>query len=101
MYFFLCFKFYFYLFTFSSSYFYGKITDQRAQDVLRMILKAGRCSLVLSHCQHQQVYLEIVRTKQAKYLFVKKECMRAAVFSETQRSFEEVCLRFNENEPLL
>lgn len=92
-----------YLYSTRGIYLY-KITNEH-RNVWRLYLEKNEFDLALSHCRDNQADRDIVLTKQAEAFFNKREFMRAAqIFSETQRSFEEVCLKFyqlNENEALL
>lgn len=81
-----------------------RITHEH-RNVWRLYLDKNEFDLALNHCRENQAFKDIVLTKQAEALFDKKEYMKSAqIFSETLRSFEEVCLKFyelNENEALL
>lgn len=92
-----------YLYTNKAIYRY-KITRED-RNVWRLYLDKNEFSLALSHCQDNPAYRDIVLTKHAEDFYEKKDYIRAAkIFSETQKSFEEVCLKFyehNENEALL
>uniref|UniRef100_A0A336LYU9 Vacuolar protein sorting-associated protein 18 homolog n=1 Tax=Culicoides sonorensis TaxID=179676 RepID=A0A336LYU9_CULSO len=92
-----------FLYTTKAIYRY-KITRED-RNVWQLYLDKNEFSLALSHCQDNPAYRDIVLTKHAEDFYEKRDFIRAAkIFAETQKSFEEVCLKFyeqNQNEALL
>lgn len=89
----------------SKSIFQYKITNEH-RNVWRMYLDKNEFELARKYCGDNPAHLDIVLVKQAELFFANKDYMRsAAIFSETQTSFEGVCLRFldevNEKQALM
>lgn len=88
----------------SKSIFQYKITNEY-RNVWRMYLDKNEFDLARKYCGDNPAHLDIVLVKQAELFFANKDYLRsAAIFSETQTSFEGVCLRFlevNEKQSLM
>lgn len=92
-----------YAFT-SKSIFRYKITNER-RNVWHMYLDKNEFELAKKYSRDHPAHMDIVLVKQAELYFTQKEYLKSAqTYSETQRSFEEICLKFldiNEYEALM
>lgn len=78
----------------SKSIFRYRVTNE-ARNVWRMYLDKNDFDMARIHSRDNPAHLDVVLVKQAELCFSNREYMRSAeIFSETQSSFETVCLRF-------
>lgn len=92
-----------YAYTGKSIFRYKVHNEQR--NVWRMYLDKNEFELARKYSRDNPAHMDIVLVKQAELFFQQKEYMKSAViYSETQSSFEGVCLKFleiNEKEALM
>lgn len=93
------------IFVFSSkSIFRYKVTNER-RNVWRMYLDKNEFDLAKTYSRDNPAHMDIVLVKQAELFFSQKDYLKSAqTFSETQSSFEGVCLKFiniNEQDALM
>lgn len=92
-----------YAFT-SKSIFRYKVSNER-RNVWHMYLDKNEFELAKKYSRDNPAHMDIVLVKQAELYFSQKEYLKSAqTYSETQRSFEEICLKFldiNEFEALM
>lgn len=73
-----------------------KVTTEH-RNVWRMYLDKNEFELARTHSRDNPVHLDIVLVKQAEQFFQQRDYLRSAeIYSETQSSFEGVCLKFLE-----
>ncbi|XP_046364864.1 vacuolar protein sorting-associated protein 18 homolog isoform X1 [Haliotis rufescens] len=78
----------------TTSVFKYKIVKE-ARDVWQMYLDKGQFELAREYCKDNPSQLDKVLTKQAEYLFENRKYeASAAMYAETQNSFEEIALKF-------
>lgn len=71
-----------------------KVTNEH-RHVWLLYLEKHEFDLAKLYCQDNQAHLDMVLVKQAELKFSKKDYMESArIYSETQTSFEDVCLKF-------
>ncbi|XP_049287581.1 vacuolar protein sorting-associated protein 18 homolog [Anopheles funestus] len=82
---------------------YKIVNEQR--NAWRLYADRQKFDLALQYCNKNPAHRDIVLVKQAQsYFYASDYLQAAAIFSETQLSFEEVCLKFlqkNSNQALL
>lgn len=81
-----------------------KVTNEH-RHVWSLYLEKNEFELAKMYCKDNAAQLDIVLNKQAELMFNQKDYMESAnIYSETQSSFEDVCLKFmgiNEHDALL
>lgn len=71
-----------------------KVTNER-RNVWRMYLDKNEFELAQKYSRDNPAHMDIVLVKQAELFFMQKEYLKSAqIYSETQSSFEGVCLKF-------
>lgn len=71
-----------------------KVCDEH-RDVWSLYLAKNEFDLAKQYCKDNAAQLDIVLMKQAELMYNQKDYMSSAkIYSETQSSFEEVCLKF-------
>lgn len=78
---------------------YKVVREER--NVWRLYCDKNEFDLAKEYCGNNPAYLDIINVKQAELLFAKGEYNKsAAIFAETQSSFETTCLKFLENDQI-
>lgn len=81
-----------------------KVTAEH-RDVWRMYLDKNEFELARQYSRDNPAHLDLVRVKQAELYFAQKSYLKSAqIYSETQSSFEAICLKFleiNEKESVM
>lgn len=82
-----------YAFT-GKSIFRYKVSNER-RNVWHMYLEKNEFELAKKFSRDNPAHMDIVLVKQAELYFSQKDYLKSAqMYSETQRSFEEICLKF-------
>ncbi|CAK1547432.1 unnamed protein product [Leptosia nina] len=71
--------------------------NKEERNVWRIYSEKEQFDLAKLYCQNNPAYIDIINVKQADILFKKGDYEKsAAIFAETQSSFETICLKFLE-----
>lgn len=93
------------IYVYTSKYIFLYYVNNEERNVWKMYADKNEFELAKKYCKNNPAHMDNVLVKQAEQLFIQKQYNESAlIYSRTQSSFEDICLKFleiNKNDALM